>query len=146
VEASVQLTQIAIGLFSAPALARVAAAPGVAGGYFVRPTVFTGVKNDMAIAREEIFGPVLSVLNYETEAEAVEPANDTTYGLAAYVSARDHARASRVASQLVAGRVSINGIYDEPMAPFGGFKQSGVGREFGTYGLSAYLEAKATLG
>lgn len=120
--------------------------PGFERGNFVRPTVFANVTNDMTIAREEIFGPVLSILTYRTEEEAIAIANDTIYGLHAYVSSADVARAERVASQLVAGRVFINGLYDEPVAPFGGFKQSGIGREFGTYGLEAYLEPKAILG
>lgn len=120
--------------------------PGLENGYFVKPTVFVNVRNDMAIAQEEIFGPVLSIIAYDSEEEAIAIANDTRYGLQAYVSSRDQARANRVAAQLVAGRVFINGLYDEPLAPFGGFKQSGIGREFGTYGLEAYLEPKAMMG
>ncbi|WP_219118514.1 aldehyde dehydrogenase family protein [Janthinobacterium sp. UMAB-56] len=120
--------------------------PGMENGYFVKPTVFVNVRNDMAIAQEEIFGPVLSIIAYDSEEEAIAIANDTRYGLQAYVSSRDQARANRVAAQLVAGRVFINGLYDEPLAPFGGFKQSGIGREFGTYGLEAYLEPKAMMG
>ncbi|MBB5605776.1 MULTISPECIES: aldehyde dehydrogenase family protein [unclassified Janthinobacterium] len=119
---------------------------GLENGYFVKPTVFVNVRNDMAIAREEIFGPVLSIISYDSEEEAIAIANDTVYGLQAYVSSGDQARANRVAAQLVAGRVFINGLYDEPLAPFGGFKQSGIGREFGTYGLEAYLEPKAMMG
>ncbi|WP_432380693.1 aldehyde dehydrogenase family protein [Duganella sp. P38] len=119
---------------------------GLEAGYFVRPTVFAGVTPAMTIAREEIFGPVLSILSYETEQEAIAIANDTPYGLQAYVSSTDLARANRVADQLVAGRVHINGIHDDLIAPFGGFKQSGIGREFGPYGLEAYLEPKAILG
>ncbi|MBQ5950491.1 aldehyde dehydrogenase family protein [Massilia sp. ST3] len=115
-------------------------------GYFVRPTVFGNVSNDMAIARDEIFGPVLSVIAYDDEEEAVRIANDTVYGLHAYVFSADLARARRVASRIVAGRVFINGLYDEPVAPFGGFKQSGWGREFGVFGLEQYLEPKALLG
>jgi aldehyde dehydrogenase (NAD+) len=118
---------------------------GLEAGHFVRPTVFVNVSNDMTIAREEIFGPVLSVLTYETEAEAIAIANDTTYGLHGYVSGTDLDRARRVASQILAGRVAINGFSDEPMAPFGGFKQSGIGREFGTYGIEAYLEPRAII-
>lgn len=120
--------------------------PGLEHGYFVRPTVFVNVRNDMAIAQEEIFGPVLSIIACDSEEEAIAIANDTRYGLQAYVSSGDLARANRVAAQLVAGRVFINGLYDEPLAPFGGFKQSGIGREFGTYGLEAYLEPKAMMG
>jgi len=119
---------------------------GLEAGYFVKPTVFAGVTPQMTIAREEIFGPVLSILTYRTEEEAVAIANDTPYGLQAYVSSTDLQRASRVADQLVAGRVHINGIHNDLTAPFGGFKQSGIGREFGPYGLEAYLEPKAILG
>ncbi len=118
---------------------------GRAHGWFVRPTVFTGVRNDMRIAREEIFGPVLSVIVYDDEEEAIAIANDTAYGLQAYVMSgnADHARA--VAARLDSGRVVINGAGHEPMAPFGGFKQSGIGREFGHYGLMAHLEPKAVI-
>jgi aldehyde dehydrogenase (NAD+) len=119
---------------------------GLGNGYFVRPTAFAKVTSDMTIAREEIFGPVLSILTYRTESEAIDMANDTVYGLQAYVSSSDIDRANRVASRIVAGRVFINGLYDEPEAPFGGFKQSGIGREFGSYGLEAYLEPKAIMG
>ncbi|WP_207915384.1 aldehyde dehydrogenase family protein [Micromonospora sp. 15K316] len=103
-------------------------------GYYVRPPVFADVTNDMAIAREEIFGPVLSVITYRDEDHAVEIANDTTYGRHAYVFSSDPARARHIASRLQAGRVSINGGY-EPLSPFGGFKQSGLGREYGSFGL-----------
>jgi aldehyde dehydrogenase (NAD+) len=119
---------------------------GLEAGYFVKPTVFAGVTPAMTIAREEIFGPVLSILTYRTEEEAIAIANDTPYGLQAYVSSTDLARANRVADQLIAGRVHINGVHDDLIAPFGGFKQSGIGREFGPYGLEAYLEPKAILG
>lgn len=119
---------------------------GLERGYFVRPTVFGNVRNDMTIAREEIFGPVLSVIAYDDEEEAVRLANDTIYGLHAYVFSGDLARANRVAGRIVAGRVFINGLYDEPAAPFGGFKQSGLGREFGIFGFEQYLEPKALLG
>jgi aldehyde dehydrogenase (NAD+) len=119
---------------------------GLEAGYFVKPTVFAGVTPSMTIAKEEIFGPVLSIISYQTEAEAIAIANDTPYGLQAYVSSTDLARANRVADQLVAGRVHINGIHDDLIAPFGGFKQSGIGREFGPYGLDSYLEPKAILG
>ncbi|MCT4705609.1 aldehyde dehydrogenase family protein [Enterobacteriaceae bacterium H16N7] len=115
-------------------------------GFYVRPTVFVNVLNEMAIAQQEIFGPVLSVISYRTDEEAIAIANDTVYGLQAYVSGKDAARAAAVADELVAGRVFINGVYDEPHAPFGGFKQSGLGREFGTYGLEGYLEPKAIMG
>ena len=119
---------------------------GLEDGYFVKPTVFANVTPSMTIAREEIFGPVLSILTYETEDEAVAIANDTPYGLQAYVSSTDLARANAVAGRLIAGRVHINGVHDDLIAPFGGFKQSGIGREFGPYGLDAYLEPKVILG
>lgn len=119
---------------------------GTQRGWFVRPTVFTNVRNDMTIAREEIFGPVLSIIPYETETDAIAIANDTDYGLHAYVAGSDPARAQVVAEQLVAGRVIINGAPMEPLAPFGGFKQSGIGRENGVFGLEAYLEPKAVMG
>lgn len=118
---------------------------GLENGNFVKPTVFVHVKNNMRIAQEEIFGPVLSIITYKTEEEAIKIANDTTYGLQAYVSSSNEKRAHNVASQINAGRVQINGIKHDPMAPFGGFKQSGIGREFGTIGLEAYLEPKALL-
>lgn len=118
---------------------------GLEKGNFVKPTVFIHVNNQMRIAREEIFGPVLSVITYKTEEEAIEIANDTTYGLQAYVSSSDEKRAHKVASQINAGRIQINGIGHDPMAPFGGFKQSGIGREFGTIGLEAYLEPRALI-
>ena len=118
---------------------------GLERGNFVKPTVFIHVNNQMRIAREEIFGPVLSVITYKTEEEAIEIANDTTYGLQAYVSSSDEKRAHKVASQINAGRIQINGIGHDPMAPFGGFKQSGIGREFGTIGLEAYLEPRALI-
>lgn len=118
---------------------------GLEKGNFVKPTVFIHVNNQMRIAREEIFGPVLSVITYKTEEEAIEIANDTTYGLQAYISSSDEKRAHKVASQINAGRIQINGIGHDPMAPFGGFKQSGIGREFGTIGLEAYLEPRALI-
>jgi aldehyde dehydrogenase (NAD+) len=115
-------------------------------GWFVRPTVFTDVRNDMTIAREEIFGPVLSIIAYRDEEEAIAIANDTVYGLQAYVISADTERARAVAARLDAGRVLINTLVHEPKAPFGGFKQSGLGRECGSFGLEAYLEPKAVLG
>lgn len=114
-------------------------------GWFARPTVFADVNNGMRIAREEIFGPVLCVIPYDDEAEAVRIANDTPYGLQAYVFSGDVDRARRVASRIDAGRVVINGAPHEPLAPFGGFKQSGIGRESGVFGLEAYLEPRAVL-
>src|ERR1700730_11744219 len=114
-------------------------------GYFVKPTVFVNVKNDMTIAREEIFGPVLSVIAYDSEDDAIRIANDSRYGLHAAVLGTDLSRARRVASQLRSGRVVINGMTDDPQAPWGGFKYSGVGREYGQYGIEAFLEPKAIL-
>jgi aldehyde dehydrogenase (NAD+) len=118
---------------------------GLEAGYFVKPTVFVNVTNDMTIAREEIFGPVLCVITYENDEDAIRIANDTTYGLHAYVSGTDAQRARRVASHLLVGRVAVNGMLDDQQAPFGGFKHSGVGREFGTYGIEAFLETRAIL-
>ncbi len=116
---------------------------GLTKGNFVKPTVFTDVDNHMTIASEEIFGPVLAVITYNDEADAIRIANDSIYGLHAYIATTDVSKAMQVADQLRAGRVAINGFVDEPNAPFGGFKQSGIGREFGKYGLEAFLEAKA---
>jgi aldehyde dehydrogenase (NAD+) len=118
---------------------------GLERGFFVKPTVFVNVTNDMTIAQEEIFGPVLSVIAYDSEDEAVRIANDSKYGLHAAVLGTDVDRARRVASQLRAGRVVINGMTDDPQAPWGGFKYSGVGREYGRYGIEAFLEARAIL-
>jgi aldehyde dehydrogenase (NAD+) len=118
---------------------------GLEEGYFVKPTVFVNVTNDMTIAREEIFGPVLCVITYETEDDAIRIANDTKYGLHAYVSGTDVQRARRVAAHLLVGRVAVNGMLDDQQAPFGGFKHSGVGREFGTFGIEAFLEPRAIL-
>jgi aldehyde dehydrogenase (NAD+) len=118
---------------------------GLETGHFAKPTVFVNVRNDMTIAQEEIFGPVLGVIAYETEEEAIKIANDTKYGLHAFVSGTDVPRARRVASQILAGRVAINGMLDDPQAPWGGFKHSGVGREFGTFGIEAFLEPRAIL-
>ena len=118
---------------------------GFEAGYFVKPTVFVNVKNDMTIAQEEIFGPVLSVIAYDSEDEAIRIANDSKFGLHSAVLGTDIQRARRVASQLQAGRVVINGMTDDPQAPWGGFKYSGVGREYGKYGIEAFLEPKAIL-
>jgi aldehyde dehydrogenase (NAD+) len=118
---------------------------GLGAGYFVKPTVFVNVTNDMTIAREEIFGPVLGVIAYDTEDEAISIANDSRYGLHAAVLGTDTQRARRVASQLRAGRVVINGMTDDPQAPWGGFKYSGVGREYGRYGIEAFVETRAIL-
>jgi aldehyde dehydrogenase (NAD+) len=118
---------------------------GFDAGYYAKPTVFVNVKNDMAIAQEEIFGPVLSVIAYDSEDEAIRIANDSNYGLHSAVLGTDLQRARRVASQLRAGRVVINNMTDDPNAPWGGFKFSGVGREYGRYGIEAFLEPKAIL-
>jgi aldehyde dehydrogenase (NAD+) len=114
-----------------------------AGGYYVRPTVFGKVRNDMIIAQEEIFGPVLSIIPYQDEEEAVRIANDTVYGLAGAVWSKDEARAQRVARRIRAGQVDVNGGAFNMNAPFGGFKQSGHGREAGVYGLEEFLEYKS---
>ena len=112
-------------------------------GYYVRPTVFADVTADMTIAREEIFGPALSVLTYDSEDEAVQLANDTAYGLAAAVWAADDEHALGVAKRIRAGQVDINGGSFNPLAPFGGYKQSGNGRELGRFGLAEFLETKS---
>jgi aldehyde dehydrogenase (NAD+) len=119
---------------------------GIDTGYFVRPTVFSDVHNDMTIAREEIFGPVLVLIPYETEDEAIRIANDTPYGLAAYVQSGDIERARKVASRLRVGNVHINGASGGNALPFGGFKQSGNGREWGVHGFTDFLEIKAVSG
>ena len=119
---------------------------GLDHGYYVKPTVFANVRNDMTIAREEIFGPVLSILPYDTEDDAVRIANDTPYGLSGYVSSGDTERALRVASRLRTGNVHVNGAMVDYAAPFGGYKQSGNGREWGEYGFEEFLEVKAILG
>jgi aldehyde dehydrogenase (NAD+) len=119
---------------------------GLTRGYYVRPTIFSNVRNDMVIAREEIFGPVLCILPYQSEEEAIRIANDTPYGLAAYVWSADLARAARVSSRIRAGQVTINGAQGDMNTPFGGFKMSGNGREYGEYGLRDFLEVKAVLG
>ncbi|HLL32121.1 MAG TPA: aldehyde dehydrogenase family protein [Allosphingosinicella sp.] len=119
---------------------------GLERGYYVRPTVFGDVHNGMTIAREEIFGPVMSIIGYEDEEEAVEIANDTPYGLAAYVHSSDAGHARKVAARLRAGQVNINGAEVDFMAPFGGYKQSGNGREWGDHAFEEFLETKAILG
>jgi len=118
---------------------------GFEGGYFVKPTVFVNVKNDMTIAQEEIFGPVLCVITYNSEDEAIRIANDSKYGLHASVLGTNLQRARRVASQIRSGRVVINAMTDDPQAPWGGFKYSGVGREYGRYGIQAFVETRAIL-
>ncbi|MCC7039835.1 MAG: aldehyde dehydrogenase family protein [Burkholderiales bacterium] len=119
---------------------------GLARGYFVKPTVFANVRNDMRIAREEIFGPVLAILPYRDEADAIRIANDTVYGLSGYVTSSDLERARRVAAQLRTGNVHLNGAGLDFNAPFGGYKQSGNGREWGAFGFDDYLETKAIMG
>jgi aldehyde dehydrogenase (NAD+) len=116
---------------------------GLEEGFFVKPTVFSSVTRDMTIARDEIFGPVLVIIPYDSEEEAVEIANDTEYGLAGGVWAGDPERAKAVARRLRTGQVEVNGGGFNPMAPFGGYKQSGNGREFGAFGLEEFLEVKA---
>ncbi|MDP7153410.1 MAG: aldehyde dehydrogenase family protein, partial [Gammaproteobacteria bacterium] len=118
----------------------------LATGYFVKPTVFGNVTNDMTIAREEIFGPVLCILPYETEAQAIGIANDSDYGLAGYVQSGDAAHGRKVADQLRAGQVMINGAGADFNTPFGGYKQSGNGREWGVEGFQEFLEIKAVVG
>jgi aldehyde dehydrogenase (NAD+) len=118
---------------------------GFEGGYFVKPTIFINVTNDMTIAQQEIFGPVLSVIAYDSEEDAIKIANDSEYGLHAAVLGTDLQRARRVASQIRSGRVVINNMTDDPQAPWGGFKFSGVGREYGRYGIDAFLEPRAIL-
>ena len=119
---------------------------GLAKGYFVKPTIFSNVRNDMTIAREEIFGPVLCILPYESEEQAVQIANDTPYGLAAYVWSQDNLRARRVGGRIRAGQVTLNGASGSMNTPFGGFKMSGNGREWGEFGLRDFLEVKAVIG
>jgi len=119
---------------------------GLDRGYYVRPTVFANVRNDMTIAREEIFGPVLSILPYGDEDEAVRIANDTRYGLAGAVSSGDLERARRVARRIRAGQIAVNGAPPDFAAPFGGYKESGNGREWGRFGLEEFLETKAIMG
>src|SRR3954464_306595 len=116
---------------------------GVEHGFFVRPTVFSEVRNDMTIAQEEIFGPVLSIIPYDSEEEAIQIANDSIYGLAGGVWSGDPERAERVARRMRTGQVEINGATFNPLAPFGGFKQSGHGRELGPFGLDEFFEIKA---
>lgn len=119
---------------------------GLNRGYYVKPTVFADVTNDMTIAKEEIFGPVLSIMSFDSEEEAVRIANDTPYGLTSYVQTGDPERAKRLARQLRAGMIQLNGAGRAPGSPFGGYKQSGNGREGGVYGLMEFLEVKAVAG
>ena len=119
---------------------------GLAKGYFVKPTIFSNVNNDMTIAREEIFGPVLCILPYDNEEQAVQIANDTPYGLAAYVWSKDNLHARRIGARIRAGQVTLNGAQGGMNTPFGGFKMSGNGREWGEHGLRDFLEVKAVIG
>ena len=119
---------------------------GLGTGYFVKPTVFANVTPDMRIAREEIFGPVLSIMAYKDEADAIRIANDHMFGLAGYVHSADRDRAKRVARQIRAGMVTVNMAVADPSAPFGGYRQSGNGREWGRHGIEEYLETKAVMG
>ena len=112
-------------------------------GFFVKPTVFSDVRPDMTIAHEEIFGPVLSSIPYDTEDEAIEIANGTQYGLAGGVWAGSKEHAEKVARRLQTGQVEVNGGAFNPNAPFGGYKQSGIGREYGRYGLEEFLQVKS---
>jgi aldehyde dehydrogenase (NAD+) len=119
---------------------------GLEKGYYVKPTIFSNVNNQMTIAREEIFGPVLCILPYDTEDQAVQIANDTPYGLAAYVWSKDNLHARRIGSRIRAGQVTLNGASGTMHTPFGGFKASGNGREYGEFGLRDFLEVKAVIG
>lgn len=119
---------------------------GLTRGYYVKPTIFANVKNDMTIAREEIFGPVLAILPYRDEEEAIRIANDTPYGLSGYVTSGNLDRARRVASRLRTGNVHLNGAGPDFTAPFGGYKHSGNGREWGRFGFEEFLEVKAVMG
>jgi aldehyde dehydrogenase (NAD+) len=119
---------------------------GLTKGYFVKPTIFSNVHNDMTIAREEIFGPVLCILPYDNEEQAVQIANDTPYGLAAFVWSKDNLHARRIGGRIRAGQVTLNGAQGSMNTPFGGFKMSGNGREWGEHGLRDFLEVKAVIG
>ncbi|MEM7079595.1 MAG: aldehyde dehydrogenase family protein [Pseudomonadota bacterium] len=119
---------------------------GLNAGYYIKPTVFSHVTNDMTIAQEEIFGPVLSLIGYEDDEDAVRIANDTLYGLSGYISSADPERAKKVARLIRTGNVHLNGAPVDNNAPFGGYKQSGNGREWGAHGFEEFLETKAILG
>jgi aldehyde dehydrogenase (NAD+) len=119
---------------------------GLDKGYYVKPTIFANVTNEMTIAKEEIFGPVVSILGYDSVDEAVTVGNDTEYGLAAYISGGDQDNVRKVASRLRAGQVNLNGASTDLMAPFGGYKMSGNGREWGDHAFGEFLETKAILG
>ena len=119
---------------------------GLSKGYYVKPTIFANVSNDMMIAREEVFGPVLVIMPYETEDQAVEIANDTPYGLASYIQSGNPDKARAMATKIRAGNVFLNGNNYDPNAPFGGYKQSGIGREWGDYAFHDFLEIKGIVG
>jgi aldehyde dehydrogenase (NAD+) len=119
---------------------------GINRGWFVKPTVFADTTQEMTIIREEIFGPVLSIMPFDSEDEAIALANDTPYGLAAYIQTGDMNRARRVAAQLRAGMIQVNGASRISGSPFGGYKQSGVGREGGMWGIEEFLEIKTISG
>ena len=119
---------------------------GLEDGYFVKPTVFANVNNDMTIAREEIFGPVLSILPFDTEEEAIAIANDTPYGLTNYIQSQNPETCQRVARSMRSGMVEINGVGRGRMSPFGGMKASGNGREGGIWGIEDFMEIKAISG
>jgi aldehyde dehydrogenase (NAD+) len=119
---------------------------GLKTGFYVKPTVFANVNSDMAISREEVFGPVLAIIPYDNIDQAIEISNDTEYGLAAYVAGSDIEELRRIAARLRAGQVNINSARVDPFAPFGGYKMSGNGREWGAYAFAEFLEVKAVLG
>ena len=119
---------------------------GLEKGYFVKPTVFAHVDSDMTIAREEIFGPVLSIIGYDDDDDAVKIANDSPYGLSGYVSSTDLDHARNIAARLRTGMVHINGAHLDDQAPFGGYKHSGNGREWGAHGMNEFLETKSVFG
>ena len=119
---------------------------GLEKGYYVKPTVFSHVTNDMTIAQQEIFGPVVSIIGYEDDDDAVRIANDTVYGLSGYVSSADPDRARSVARRIRTGMVHVNGAPGNQKAPFGGYKQSGNGREWGEIGFEEFLEVKSIFG
>jgi len=114
-------------------------------GFFVKPTIYAGLDNDHMIAKQEVFGPVLAILPYETLDEAIEIANDTPYGLSSYIYSNDDKTIDRLTSELRTGMVHVNGASLAPMGPFGGYKQSGNGREWGQFGLEEFLEIKSVL-
>jgi aldehyde dehydrogenase (NAD+) len=119
---------------------------GLNKGYYVKPTIFSNATNQMTIAREEIFGPVMTIIPYSSENEAIDIANDTPYGLAGYIQGDNMAQVRAVASQIRAGNININGVSGDLNTPFGGFKQSGNGREWGEHGFADFLEIKAISG